>query len=145
MTDEWINDYVGVPHLTNGRTREGWDCWGLIMAVFKEQRGVILPDWQVDTLPGNVVLPAVQAHQMTEFVARESERALEVPTAEPWAIAVVRRHSMAHHVAVVVGASLQVLHCSRATRGTACEPLARFLTTHPNTSFWRLREFDANP
>lgn len=44
----WINDWIGVPYLANGRG-PAYDCYGLVMAVYKQQLDVILPDWQSKT------------------------------------------------------------------------------------------------
>ena len=42
----WTNAYVGVPYKDHGRSRdEGWDCWGLLRAVYDEQLGIALPSY----------------------------------------------------------------------------------------------------
>ena len=69
MNDEFVNSFVGVPYEVNGRDRQGWDCWGVVMAVFQEVRGVRLPDWQVDPLPPGMTDPAASAARITEAVA----------------------------------------------------------------------------
>jgi len=44
MTEiEVINKYLGIPYLNRGRTMEALDCWGLIIAVYKDL-GFALPD-----------------------------------------------------------------------------------------------------
>jgi cell wall-associated NlpC family hydrolase len=143
MSDEWVNDYVGVPYLVNGRDRAGWDCWGLIVAVFQEQHGLRLPDWQVDTLPDGDIHPVSSAQQVTAAVAAGQEHATEIVFPEPWAVAVVHRQRLAHHVGVVVSNGQRILHCSKASRGTACEPLQSFLRSYPKTTFWRLNDLHA--
>ena len=40
---DWVNTYVGVPYKSKGRCREGWDCWGLVCAIYREQFGIALP------------------------------------------------------------------------------------------------------
>jgi cell wall-associated NlpC family hydrolase len=135
---EWVNDYVGVPYLVNGRDRQGWDCWGVVMAAFVEQRGIELPDWRVDTMPDGFISAEDSASRITAGADDEIGRghAIELPAPEPWAIVLVRRRLLAHHVGVMVS-STHLLHCSRRSRGTACEALARFRREYANVSFWR--------
>jgi cell wall-associated NlpC family hydrolase len=45
---KWARPYVGIPDVAKGRTRDGVDCWGLAMLVYREVRGVILPDYASD-------------------------------------------------------------------------------------------------
>jgi len=42
----WARDYVGIPFLSKGRTREtGCDCYGLYRLVYTEQRKQFIPDY----------------------------------------------------------------------------------------------------
>ncbi len=43
----WVQDYVGLPYLAGGRG-PAWDCWGLVVEVYKNELGVQLPDWVID-------------------------------------------------------------------------------------------------
>jgi cell wall-associated NlpC family hydrolase len=41
----WSDDWVGIPYKRLGRSREnGFDCYGLFMALNAARRGVIIPD-----------------------------------------------------------------------------------------------------
>jgi cell wall-associated NlpC family hydrolase len=44
----WAVDYVGLPFLPKGRTRQGVDCYGLVRLIYQEQRGIDLPSYTED-------------------------------------------------------------------------------------------------
>jgi len=39
-----LKKYTGIPFKDGGRGFDGLDCWGLACLVWKEERGIILPD-----------------------------------------------------------------------------------------------------
>ena len=41
---EFANAVVGVPFKSRGRGRDGWDCWGLVIALYRECFGIELVD-----------------------------------------------------------------------------------------------------
>ncbi|MGN6538934.1 MAG: C40 family peptidase [Mesorhizobium sp.] len=47
---KWAAPYVGIPDLAKGRTHAGADCWGLAMLVYRELRGIELPDYASEYL-----------------------------------------------------------------------------------------------
>lgn len=42
MTDNWSNKYVGLPFEEHGRGNNGFDCWGLVRHVYKNERDIEL-------------------------------------------------------------------------------------------------------
>ena len=40
----WANKYVGLPWAWKGRTSEGVDCYGLLRLVYRDERGIALPE-----------------------------------------------------------------------------------------------------
>lgn len=127
---DWANDYVGVPYAGNGRDRRGCDCWGLMVMVFREQRGIDLPDW---LLPDDYTLSeAVRA--ITLGIGETKHQAERLDAAEAWAVVVAERRTRPHHVGLCIGRG-HVLHCSRA--GVICPPAVLFNREYPERSYWR--------
>lgn len=46
---QWWNSYVGIPFEPRGRTDKGLDCYGLLIKVYKEQFGILVPDYLYDS------------------------------------------------------------------------------------------------
>lgn len=131
---DWINAYVGVPYLINGRDRKGWDCWGLVLAVYRDRLDTELPDWRRG---GNLGL----AEQIRAFDAgwRQVEKGCHaMPLRFPmdYAVGVVLNMARPHHVGLSIGGG--VLHAARYT-GTVWEPRARFLKAYPTTRWYAWR------
>lgn len=45
MPENWVARYVGIPFKTDGLTRAGLHCWGLVRLVILEQHGIELPPY----------------------------------------------------------------------------------------------------
>lgn len=41
----WVNRYIGIPFLENGRSMKGIDCWGLVWLILKEEAGIEVPSF----------------------------------------------------------------------------------------------------
>jgi cell wall-associated NlpC family hydrolase len=40
----WTDDWVGIPHVKRGRSKDGADCFGLVILLSREILGVEIPD-----------------------------------------------------------------------------------------------------
>ena len=126
----WVNDYVGVPYVENGRRRDGWDCWGLVVAVYRDQLAIDLPDWQWHAPYGPMQRARAFAHAVAGL---DVAPAVPLADPQPWAIGLVGG-ARPHHVGVVAGHG--VLHAQRYG-GTVWEPVGRFLANYPDVRWFR--------
>lgn len=101
----WSDAYTGIPFRADGRTREGLDCWGLVVTVYRERLGVTLPEF-----PGAYPDVSPQAMRNAAGVARiERERWRRVDDPRPLDVALLRIQGLPCHVGVVV-AKGKMLH-----------------------------------
>lgn len=42
---QWVEKYIGIPFKSNGRTKEGCDCYGLVRMALLEESGVALDSY----------------------------------------------------------------------------------------------------
>lgn len=48
----WFNNYIGIPYITHGRSREqGFDCYGLIRHVMLEHFQIEMPELTIESAP----------------------------------------------------------------------------------------------
>lgn len=132
--EDWINDYVGVPYVENGRDRaDGWDCWGLVLVVYRERLGLELPDWKWRPPYG----PVEKLRAFAGAVDLAGDYTTELAAPEAFALALVRGgQARAHHVGVVIAGG--VLHAQRYG-GTVWEPINRFAHNSPRVTWHRWR------
>lgn len=121
MNYDWVNDYIGIPFKTNGRDRDGMDCYGLITAVFKDQQGVDLPDWHVADDTTYTVMKTIDKGLHIEL---DAKRAHEVDEPEDMDILVLSRMGVAYHVGIYIAGG--VLHTVYNGSGSCFEQYNNF-------------------
>jgi cell wall-associated NlpC family hydrolase len=122
---QWLNSYIGVPYVFNGRDSEGVDCYGLCKLVYAAQYGIQLPDWALEE---------------SDLLTRERLFSGEVtggnwqPLEEPveGCFVLCYRHKAAYHMGLYYGGG--VLHALRGFASTY-QPLQRFKTSFNNIVF----------
>lgn len=101
----WSDDYTGIPFRADGRTRDGLDCWGLVVMVYRERLGIVLPEY-----PGAYPDDSPEALANAAGVARvERQRWTRVETPRIYDVALLRLQGLPCHVGVVVSRG-QMLH-----------------------------------
>lgn len=97
--------FVGIPYLDRGRSLVGLDCWGLVVMVFRELRGIELPSYSES------YVTASDRAAIAKLVAGELEPWAEIEPANEQAFDVVlmREGRYPRHVGIVTAPG-QLLH-----------------------------------
>jgi len=117
----WVNKYIGLPWLANGRGPDGYDCWGLVALVYKDVLGIELPDFYV---PGYTRSRAAKAMGKGLVECIDEQRAVEVERPRDMAIAMLHRNKLCHHVGIKIAGG--ILHSHKHSRGSVFEPIGQF-------------------
>jgi len=125
MNTEWMNDYVGIPFAENGRTRDGFDCYGVVMDIYQTHLGVKLPQW-ADWDGSHLAAVAVLGS------ATNMKQAVPLDGPEDWAIFTQERSAGPHHMGVCFGD--YALHAVK-NHGVIIEPISRLNSVR----FWKWR------
>jgi len=125
----WLNDWVGIPYKFGGRGPE-YDCYGLLMAIYREEFGIMLPDWlDIHTMDLKNNADHIEA-------VLDSGTWTEEETPDDGSFVVCYRTRMAHHLGLHFAGG--VIH-SVEGMGSVYEPLTRFARTYGRIKFgeWR--------
>ena len=126
---EWINRYIGLPWEANGRDIEtGFDCWGLIMHIYKERLGIDLPDWQIEPFNDRNVIAGITKHTA-------EGHAIEIDTPGDYDIAMVARRGQCFHVGLCLAGG--VLHVHGGLTGSTFETIEQFKNYSGQVKFYR--------
>lgn len=130
-----LDDFVGLPYREGGRGPDAFDCYGLLVEVFRTVHGVELPDWYQDA-PGNAAASRAIAAALDGEVSVGRMVRVDWPHELPgeYDVAIVGSDNRPHHVGVSVAGG--VLHASKAF-GSAWHSLSRFVMFYPKTEFYR--------
>jgi len=115
MIYKWVEKYIGIPFVSNGRTLEGCDCYGLIRLVLKYEYGIKLPELSNDYSNANNVKET--AKLFAEYRPIIAAEKLSKP--EEKALVVITEHGVPAHVGIAAGPGF-VLHTGAKT-GSVCQ------------------------
>lgn len=123
--------WVGIPYLPKGRTRAGFDCWGICLAFAHEELGVELPEYFYDEAhilehACNHIGREVQLPRWTPVVPHDVERG---------DILIFRIMGIETHCGIALGEG-DFLH-SLAGRASCVESLAHANWEHRCTGAYR--------
>jgi len=126
-----VNCFIGLPYREGARGPDAFDCYGLIIEVFRQLRGINLPDFYQDGPGVQQASRAIAAAVRGEAAGGRCEK-VEEPQNFDFAIA--GSATRPHHVGLVANGG--VLHASKAF-GSAWHPVYRFKMLYPETGFYR--------
>ena len=100
-----VSDLIGIPYKEHGRSKEGFDCYGLVMEVEK-RIGVYLPDFDYET----------HTDELTDGIVediKKSGKAKRIPQLVDGALVLFKNsQGLNAHIGVYVGEG-QICHCNR--------------------------------
>jgi cell wall-associated NlpC family hydrolase len=115
MTYRWAEKYIGIPFVSNGRTAEGCDCYGLVRLVLLNEYGIRLPELSDDY--GDALNVSETARLFAE--KRPVLAAEKLPGPREGAVAVITEGGRPCHAGVVAGGGF-ILHTGVKT-GSVCQ------------------------
>jgi len=119
----WVKKYVGIPFISNGRSMDGCDCYGLVRMVLKNEYGITLPDLS-DNYSNALNVAETQKLFEKQVPVLTASRILEP---EEKAIILLTEGGKFCHIGVHAGIGY-ILHTKNNT-GSVCQRL-----THPGLS-----------
>ena len=125
--NDFVNKYIGLTWAANGRG-PGFDCWGLVMQIYKEQLGITLPDWQISPFTDKNAIKEINRHTTDGSVE-------EIETPEDFDIAMAVRRKSAWHVGMCIGGG--IIHVHAGQHGSTFETHDQFKMYSGNVRYYR--------
>jgi len=96
VVPSWVENYIGIPFETHGRTPSGCDCWGLVKLVLEEQFGIIVNGFEQSYKSIN------DTAAIAGICCREVLNWKPVTTPQAGDVILLRMKGMPQHVGIVV-------------------------------------------
>jgi len=112
---KWVYKYIGIPFVSNGRTMEGCDCYGLIRLVLKNEYNIDIPELSNDYNNALNIKETAKLFEekrpviLSEKLIKPREKALVIIT----------ERGVAAHIGIVAGSGF-ILHTGIKT-GSICQ------------------------
>jgi cell wall-associated NlpC family hydrolase len=107
---EWVKKYIGIPFVSNGRTADGCDCYGLVRLVLRNEYGINLPELSDDYADAmNIAETAKLFAEKRPVLAAE-----KLPGPRERAVAVITEHGRPAHLGIAAGGGY-ILHTGAKT------------------------------
>jgi len=115
---KWVKKYIGIPFVSNGRTLEGCDCYGLIRLVLHNEYGIELPQLSNDY--SNALNIKETSRLFKENLPVLTVEKIQSP--EEKALIVITEQGYPAHVGIAAGGGF-ILHTGMKT-GCVCQRAA---------------------
>lgn len=92
-----VENYIGIPYVSMGRTLDGFDCWGLILHAAQNLYSTTLPDYSDYRDSDNM------KETSPLFTAREDWIRVPKGAELPGDVIVMRLHGLPMHAALYLG------------------------------------------
>lgn len=117
---KWVLKYIGIPFVTNGRTINGCDCYGLVRLVLRNEYEIELPE-----LSDNYS-DALNLKETEQLFTKNRPLLLANRLQKPQesAVVLINEHGVTSHIGICAGGGY-ILHTGIKT-GSVCQR-----ETHP--------------
>lgn len=116
----WVNGYVGIPYVELGRDLTGWDCWGCVATIHKEQFGIDIGSYEgvgcIYSTEGPCS-PSLNQSFVAEFIDRQRSLLWDdilLGQEAPGDLVMLKAFGATIHVGIVCTPGV-MLHCSHGT------------------------------
>lgn len=109
-----VTEYMAIPFAPNGRSREGIDCWGLVVMLYADKYGIELPSYEnVDGKNGEEVAASVSTECLSAWTEIPADQRQEGDVVVlrmlgfPWHVGVMLDRSTFVHAYYHTGVSVE--------------------------------------
>lgn len=132
MMYRWVKKYIGIPFVSNGRTADGCDCYGLVRLVLRNEYGVTLPELSNDYTDARNIRETKKLFR--EHLPVLAAEKIEGP--QESAVVVITEQGWPCHLGIVAGGGY-VLHTAAKT-GCVCQRLSHPDVRHRIEGYYRV-------
>ena len=111
----WVQRYIGIPFISNGRTKNGCDCYGLVRLVLNEVYDILLPELSNEYTNARVITETAKLFKEKIPVLGVKR----IRAAEEKALIVMRNEGQPCHLGIAAGNGC-ILHTNYKT-GSVCQ------------------------
>lgn len=101
----WWQKYIGIPFKEKGRGNGGLDCYGLLQQVYRQERGIELPDM-------TNLYETTQDKHLAKMIDSERRKWNEVAIPQAFDVIILRMEGLPLHIGIYTANGF-MLHCSK--------------------------------